>query len=368
MGGAAIATALRTWGTTVVTTANEHAAATERAPVATRDALAAAGLLSAGAGADLEEARAPVILGTTPRRVAILNVATSVPPAGRASRRRGDVAGRPGVNTLRYAAVVTADPTTFAALRQMAKVLSPDGESVTPDAVTLSGTTIKKGATTSVDLVVAPDDLTALLDDIRAARTAADVVVVSLHTHEPENRSESPAPFVRAFAQQAIDAGAALVVGHGSRQLRGVEVHNGGAILYGLGSFAFERSADPGRRWHRVRLGCQCLRSRARRCSASRALHLPRFDEAEWWESVVVTADFDGPRLSSVRLLPVDLGVDLAAAESWAALRLAATGRAPRILDAPAAAVFGVRGHDHHDRWRPRPDSDVRDHAAAASQ
>ena len=74
-----------------------------------------------------------------------------------------------------------------------------------------------------------------ITEHIRAARAAAEVVVVSIHSHEPDNRTDEPADFVRAFAHRAIDAGASLVVGHGPHRVRGVEVYKDSAILYSLG-------------------------------------------------------------------------------------------------------------------------------------
>jgi poly-gamma-glutamate synthesis protein (capsule biosynthesis protein) len=48
-----------------------------------------------------------------------------------------------------------------------------------------------------------------------------------------------------AAARAAIDAGAALVIGHHAHVLQGVAFDNGGVIAYGLGNFAFTIDGPP---------------------------------------------------------------------------------------------------------------------------
>jgi poly-gamma-glutamate capsule biosynthesis protein CapA/YwtB (metallophosphatase superfamily) len=313
-GGPELAAQLRRLGFTFVTLANDHAGVDggDGLARATR-ILASAGLAHAGAAADLAAARAAVVLGTAPRRVALIAVATSVPPAARATPRRGDVAGRPGVSTLRYTAVVTADPQTFAALSQIAEASAAEG--ATPSALTLSGTTIKRGAATAVELVPDAQDLSEILAAITLAQKDAEVVVVSLHSHEPGNRAEAAAPFVQAFARQAIDAGAALVIGHGPRQLRGVEIYRGGAILYSLGSFAFTPSQIRGSSYNVFDTDVSAYDLALNAVQHPEQLTLPTYQEPVWWESAIATATFDGPALTGIKLLPIELGPQAADAD-----------------------------------------------------
>jgi poly-gamma-glutamate capsule biosynthesis protein CapA/YwtB (metallophosphatase superfamily) len=80
-------------------------------------------------------------------------------------------------------------------------------------------------------------------------RSTADLVVVSFHggaegagaQHVPAGRETyygEDRGAVRAFAHAVIDAGAALVVGHGPHVVRGMEVYRGRLIAYSLGTFA----------------------------------------------------------------------------------------------------------------------------------
>jgi poly-gamma-glutamate synthesis protein (capsule biosynthesis protein) len=332
-GGPGLARELRQLGFTFVTLANNHAGddggdGVERAG----RILTGAGLRHAGAAADLTAARSAVTIGAAPRRVAVIAVATSVPPAMRATPRRGDVAGRPGVNTLRYIAVVTADPQTFAALAQIAQTSTiGDVASAAGGTLSMSGTVIKRGKATAVDLVADAQDLSEILAGIKSARANADVVVVSLHSHEPGNRSEAPADFVQAFARQAIDAGATLVIGHGPRQLRGIEIYRSGAILYSLGNFAFRPSQiEPGSAnvfdtdasAYDLALGA---------LQHPEQLALPSYDEPVWWESAIATATFDGSALTQLTLSPLELGRHAAEPERGSA-RVAKGTEARAIL------------------------------------
>jgi len=92
-------------------------------------------------------------------------------------------------------------------------------------------------------------DLDAARRMVEEAKAGADLVIVSMHAgaegadrqHVPpgpeeflgENRGD-----VRAFAHAVVDAGAALVVGHGPHVVRGMEVYRGRLIAYSLGNFA----------------------------------------------------------------------------------------------------------------------------------
>ena len=211
------AAALRDLGVDVVSLANDHAADYGAAGLAaTRRALARAGLLDVGAGPDLAAARRPVFIGRSAdgrARLAIVALATSSTSASRAMLSRADI-GRPGLNPLRYAADITADPKTFQALGR-----------------------------TAIQFLVDPRDEREILDTIAAARRDAEFVIVSMHSHEPANASEEPADFVRLFARRAIDAGAHAVVGHGPHRLRGLEAYQGGLILYSVGDFV-SQAAD----------------------------------------------------------------------------------------------------------------------------
>ncbi len=75
--------------------------------------------------------------------------------------------------------------------------------------------------------------------DVAAARTQADVVVVAFHGGVEYHHR--PNPHVRRFARAAIDAGAALVVGHHPHVLQGYRATGNSLIAYSMGNFVFNR-------------------------------------------------------------------------------------------------------------------------------
>ena len=79
--------------------------------------------------------------------------------------------------------------------------------------------------------------------DVAAARIQSDVVIVVLHSGV--EYVSAPSPEQMAAARAAIDAGAALVIGHHAHILQGVEFYNGGVIVYGLANFAFNIIGPP---------------------------------------------------------------------------------------------------------------------------
>jgi poly-gamma-glutamate synthesis protein (capsule biosynthesis protein) len=80
-----------------------------------------------------------------------------------------------------------------------------------------------------------PASLASMSADIRSARSAGTRVIVALHkgiVHTPARL----APYERAVAHAAIDAGADIVLGHHSHIVRGIEFHRGKPIFHGLGN------------------------------------------------------------------------------------------------------------------------------------
>lgn len=73
--------------------------------------------------------------------------------------------------------------------------------------------------------------------DVQAARKKADIVIVSFHWGR--EGSTELRPYQPQLAHAAIDAGAALVVGHHPHILQGVERYKDGLIFYSLGNFVF---------------------------------------------------------------------------------------------------------------------------------
>ena len=91
---------------------------------------------------------------------------------------------------------------------------------------------------------VALADPDRLAGDIAALkrRERPDYIVVSVHWGE--ELDSLPRPAQRDFGRAAIDAGAALVLGHHPHVLQSLERYGGGLIAYSLGNFVFDMAAD----------------------------------------------------------------------------------------------------------------------------
>jgi poly-gamma-glutamate synthesis protein (capsule biosynthesis protein) len=85
-----------------------------------------------------------------------------------------------------------------------------------------------------------PLDMKLVLEDIAAAKAAgADLIIPFFHWSE--EYVAVPSVTMRRIAHQAIDAGAAMVLGSHPHWVQGTEWYKGKAILYSLGNFVFDQ-------------------------------------------------------------------------------------------------------------------------------
>ena len=334
------AVVLKRLGFDVVTLANDHAGDYGPDAVAsTRRILDGIGFLHAGTGADLAAARASASVG----RVAVLAVAASSFPDARATPTRGDIAGRAGVSPLRYSADITVDAATFQTLRDSAAALNagrPAGERE----LTMFGTPIKKGDRTSVEFLVNEADEREMLEAIKTARASADVVIVSLHAHEPSNASDEPAAFVVRFARAAIDAGATIVVGHGPHRVRGVEAYKSGVILYSLGNFLYRAERLDFRAANLFDAGADLYQAAIGALGGGPEARASVPDDPAWWESVLAVATVEAGKVTGIRLIPLDLGADKSL-QTRGIPRMASADQSRRLFGrlTELSGVFGTR-------------------------
>jgi poly-gamma-glutamate synthesis protein (capsule biosynthesis protein) len=82
-------------------------------------------------------------------------------------------------------------------------------------------------------------DIPRMQSDVRKAKGRADVVIVSLHAGTEYTRT--PTAFQRRFNRAAIDAGAAVVLGHHPHWVQRMERYRRGVILYSLGNLVFDQ-------------------------------------------------------------------------------------------------------------------------------
>jgi poly-gamma-glutamate synthesis protein (capsule biosynthesis protein) len=91
--------------------------------------------------------------------------------------------------------------------------------------------------------LLSEESLAPLLPAIRAERSHAEHVIVSLHWGP--NMRQRPSASFRAFARRLLDGGADLVWGHSAHVLQGVELSGGRLILYDTGDLIDDYAIDP---------------------------------------------------------------------------------------------------------------------------
>lgn len=204
----------------------------------------------AGAGANLSEAAAPRYLETRTGRVALISVCSTLHETAVAGEQRVDIAGRPGINPLRFSTIRTLPRDDLAALATLAaasmvnsrnQMMVKEGFDAPPPpgVVQFGDLRFREGPAGGVITTARPDDVARVVAAISEARRQADRVVVSLHAHEQLGEDKAiAAAFVEVFSRACIDAGAHAVIGHGPHVLRGLELYKGHLIAYSLGNFA----------------------------------------------------------------------------------------------------------------------------------
>src|SRR5699024_8915499 len=153
-------------------------------------------------------------------------------PGQEAAPPSPDLPGRPGLNPLRHNATVDVTQAQLDVLREIDRdsglqarraeartLVGVDPALLPPDRPSLFGTRFRvadePGLTTECDA----SDLADIARWVEEASTRADVIVLSVHSHEPGETPETPAEFLRVFGRRMIEAGADVVVGHGPHQL-----------------------------------------------------------------------------------------------------------------------------------------------------
>jgi poly-gamma-glutamate synthesis protein (capsule biosynthesis protein) len=100
-------------------------------------------------------------------------------------------------------------------------------------------------ATTSRAGIASAKNLAVVSEKIQAARSQADVVVVSFHWGK--EMETYPNAWQKKLGHLAIDSGATLVIGHHPHVVQGIERYKEGVIAYSLGNFVFSPGNGAGR-------------------------------------------------------------------------------------------------------------------------
>jgi poly-gamma-glutamate synthesis protein (capsule biosynthesis protein) len=296
----------------------------------TIDYLDAAGIVHAGSGRHLAEARSPGFLDTPRGRVALIATTAHFNPGGRAGEQRRETLGYPGVNAIRHHPVYQVDPQTMDLVRQLGEAIGWDAELQRRTALAdrlpehadgsynLLDRTFVPGEELAFNRYADQADIDANVNQVIYAKAMADRVIVSMHSHDlggpsyltatSNGQLEDPADFMVELAKRSIDAGADAFAGHGPGRFMGIELYRGRPIFYGLGTFIAQLETVrflPEQAYERYGLGQEAtpvdfVENRYGRMDAG----APRSDRG----GAVAVCDYDGPDLAEVRLYPIQLG------------------------------------------------------------
>jgi poly-gamma-glutamate capsule biosynthesis protein CapA/YwtB (metallophosphatase superfamily) len=324
-------------GLDIVSMANNHAGDWgEAGLLATLESVSRAGLVEAGAGGSLAQARQAGVFQTPKGRVALIATASTFNPATPAADGRGALKPRPGISTLRTTAANVVTEEEMGLIRRLAAVRGrqaadaprvrlggntfegPNAGGVTyTDASQLDGAggTYVVGASPRMTYAANAADEKAILDSISTAKRVNDVVAFSIHAHETAGLADAatPADFLPLLFHKAIDAGADIVIRHGPHELNGIEIYKGKPIFYSLGSLFFG-VGGPDRR-----------------------------SPAADYDSAVAVTEFKDGRPAVVRVYPLAIVTDRPAL--FSAPVLATGGEGQRILEGlrKDSEPFGTR-------------------------
>jgi poly-gamma-glutamate synthesis protein (capsule biosynthesis protein) len=261
-----------------------------------------AGIVLAGSGEDLQNARAPRYYTYPGGKLGLVSMASTFVSYGKASRSRPDMRGRPGLNplTLTSRTEITIPRSHARAMRRLVSLLGFNAARFSREEFRLAGRRFRLGQSYSLarGLRPAPKDLAGNLDAIGEAADVADIVVVSIHAHRQGE-------WLEKFARQAVERGADIFLAHGPHRILGVEIHDGKPIFYGMGNFLFERDHIeqlPSEYYERYGLGDDATVSDAIEARAAETRAAP-----EDHESFATSVCFRSGKVAEIRLLPMDL-------------------------------------------------------------
>jgi hypothetical protein len=355
-----IAADVKAMGVDIVSRANNHTSEGGAAGMLETDRwLDLAGVVHAGDGRNLEEAREAKYYESAKGRIGLVSMYALSPAGGGmlepATYRLGRAGGSPGLNPLRLTMYHLVSPEQFQDLRGIqgsiyarrqdeefpVAPLSPDAPN---DRLRLSpvGQWYKVGTPTgALSYDMDAEDLRQNLRSIRNGKELSDLMITTIHTHEgtsaivQNSLSEYPPDFLVELAHKSIENGSDVFAGTGVHVLRGIEIYKGRPIFYGLSSFVYqlnqqtvpiERYRDP---W---------TKADPSSTEMTDAEVLWKYWDAVGrmqqinMESVITECRYDGGRLVQIRLFPIDLKFDAPLADRGIP-HLASAQTSKRILE-----------------------------------
>jgi poly-gamma-glutamate synthesis protein (capsule biosynthesis protein) len=294
--------------------------------------LDAAGIVHAGSGRHLAEARTPSFLDTPRGRIGLVAANGQFNPGGRAGEQRRDAPGHPGVNGIRHHDYYEIERSLLEDLKRVGQAIGlgaaeerrgaqgDPGKAHADDRYEFLGTRFVAGEQAAIRSAANESDLKENMRQVGTAKAMADRVIASLHNHDQggptyftaKKRSdvEDPADYAIDFAHRAIEAGADVFAGHGPQTPGAVEIYKGKPVFHGLGAFIFSIETLrylPEEAYERYGLDeratpADFVITRYANDTVGHTAH------REQWEQLIAVCDFAGDELKEVRLHPIELG------------------------------------------------------------
>jgi poly-gamma-glutamate synthesis protein (capsule biosynthesis protein) len=311
LGRPELAAGLKAMGIDMVSTANNHASDWGIQGLIAMDRLLdRAGVVHAGDGASLGEARGPRFWDTPRGRVALVATASTYKQGAKAQDALEGVPARPGISGLRTREINIVTPATMAHLRAAAGRSGETGDLVTMISAPFAQSIEKVyrvGPASGVSYEMNTYDRAAILDAIRAGKQAADLTVFTIHAHENADDMDdlkpgAPPDFLVALSHSAIDAGADVVMGGGPHSLRGIEIYRGKPIFYGMGVFLFGGNVVLTQEQRTEKYGADGAAKTDTSNPKDAAFRQPE----SWNDGFIAATTFRDGVLETIRLYPLD--------------------------------------------------------------
>lgn len=314
-----------------------------------------AGIVHAGSGRHLAEARSPAFLDTPRGRIALHAANGQFNPSARAGEQRRDTLGHPGVNGIRHEDYYQVPGALLDDLRRVGQAIGlgaaedrganqgEPGRKADGDRYSFLGTRFVAGDAPAIRSRADDSDVRENMRQIGAARAMADRVIASLHNHDQggptyltagkRSEVEDPADYAIDYAHRAIETGADVFVGHGPQVPLAVEVYKGRPVFHGMGAFIFMIETLrylPDEAYERYDLDeratpADFVLTRYANDTRGHTAH------REQWEQLFAVCDFAGEALEEIRLYPVELGFGAARSQRGRPM-LAEAETAERVL------------------------------------
>lgn len=317
---------LKSFGFNLYNTANNHAMDySSGGMLATLAHLRERGMTAAGTGRNLAAASAPAFLECKNARIAMIGLVSSFHDSDIAGPQGPDVPGRPGLNPLRFDTLYYVKPETHKMLSDIAERTCMNNlvdfgirngfMPAIPEGLLYFGGPVFKATDGEECKKTVPNksDMERTIASIRDAKSQADYVLISLHTHDFSGKDNTePAEYTKTFAHACIDAGADAIIGHGPHELHGIEIYRGKPIFYSLGNFIFQSdtvSCQPAEAFIKAGMSADAgvgAYMDHRSANGTRGYCVQK----NIWRSVMASFTMEDGKMTEIKLYPIDLHME----------------------------------------------------------